>query len=65
MNLVHTYSNDDKLWIGVVETRKNFFTNLGKNTMIKDVCDMNSGLINKQHQQILTFELLKTLGISQ
>ena len=64
MNLVHTYRNDEKLWDSVVETRKIFFENLGKSTKMKNACDMNSGLINKQHQESCTLELLKTLGIS-
>ena len=65
MNLVYTYRNDEKLWDSVVETRKIFFENLGKSTKMKNACDMNSGLINKQHQERWTLELLKTLGISQ
>ena len=65
MNLVHTYRNDEKLWDSVVETRKIFFENLGKSIKMKNACDMNSGLINEQHQKRFTLELLKTLGISQ
>ena len=64
MNLVHDYRNDEKLWDSVVETRKSFFANLDKNTMMKDVCDMNSGLINKKLQQILTSKLLRTLALA-
>ena len=63
--MVHTYRNDEKLWASVVETRKAFFENLCKPRKMKYACDMNSGLIHKQHQKNLTLELLKTLGISQ
>ena len=65
MNLVHNYRNDEKLWDSVVETRKIFLENLGKKTKIKDVCDMNLRFLNIKQQQILTLNLLKTLGISQ
>ena len=64
VNLVYTYKNDEKLWDIVVETKKIFFEDLIKSRKVKYACDMNSGLINKQHQKNLTLELLKTLGIS-
>ena len=65
VNLVYTYKNDEKLWDIVVETKKIFFEDLIKSRKVKYACDMNSGLIHKQHQKNLTLELLKTLGISQ